>query len=195
MSRNALIWTVVAILIVVGGIILLTSDTMVPENNGPVACTLEAKMCPDGSAVGRTGPNCEFAACPVSTTTPSTSTTTAPTPPNTVDTPAVAPKTITVTYTDSGFSPAIVNIKRGDTVTFINQGTGSMWVGSNDHPSHTIYSGTSLTDHCSNPNNAAFDQCTSVSAGASWSFKFDKAGTWNYHNHRRAAHGGTVVVQ
>ena len=28
------------------------------------ACTLEAKICPDGSSVGRTGPNCEFAACP-----------------------------------------------------------------------------------------------------------------------------------
>lgn len=28
------------------------------------ACTMEAKICPDGSAVGRTGPNCEFAACP-----------------------------------------------------------------------------------------------------------------------------------
>ncbi|HVW71887.1 MAG TPA: hypothetical protein VHB93_01905 [Candidatus Paceibacterota bacterium] len=28
------------------------------------ACTLEAKLCPDGTAVGRTGPNCEFAACP-----------------------------------------------------------------------------------------------------------------------------------
>ena len=30
----------------------------------PVACTMEAKICSDGSAVGRTGPNCEFAACP-----------------------------------------------------------------------------------------------------------------------------------
>lgn len=29
-----------------------------------VQCTLEAKLCPDGSAVGRTGPNCEFAECP-----------------------------------------------------------------------------------------------------------------------------------
>jgi hypothetical protein len=27
-------------------------------------CTQEAKICPDGSAVGRTGPNCEFAKCP-----------------------------------------------------------------------------------------------------------------------------------
>lgn len=30
----------------------------------PIACTLEAKICPDGTAVGRSGPNCEFAACP-----------------------------------------------------------------------------------------------------------------------------------
>ncbi len=35
----------------------------------PVACTMDAKMCPDGSYVGRQGPNCEFAACPVATTT------------------------------------------------------------------------------------------------------------------------------
>ncbi len=27
------------------------------------ACTEEAKVCPDGSAVGRTGPNCEFTPC------------------------------------------------------------------------------------------------------------------------------------
>lgn len=30
----------------------------------PVACTADAKLCPDGSAVGRVGPDCEFAACP-----------------------------------------------------------------------------------------------------------------------------------
>jgi hypothetical protein len=35
-----------------------------------VACTADAFICPDGSAVGRTGPNCEFAACP----TPNTNT-------------------------------------------------------------------------------------------------------------------------
>ena len=29
-----------------------------------VACTMEAKLCPDGSYVGRTGLNCEFAPCP-----------------------------------------------------------------------------------------------------------------------------------
>jgi len=29
-----------------------------------VFCTMEAKLCPDGSYVGRVGPNCEFTECP-----------------------------------------------------------------------------------------------------------------------------------
>jgi hypothetical protein len=36
-------------------------DTRVNLNG---MCTLEAKLCPDGSAVGRHGPSCEFAKCP-----------------------------------------------------------------------------------------------------------------------------------
>ena len=36
----------------------------------PVACTQEAMICPDGSSVGRTGPDCSFVPCPgVSTST------------------------------------------------------------------------------------------------------------------------------
>lgn len=51
----------------------------VPDVNEPdspdkepdmVVCTMDAKLCPDGSAVGRTGPNCEFAACPGVIATP-----------------------------------------------------------------------------------------------------------------------------
>lgn len=36
-----------------------------PKDIEPIACTEEAMLCPDGSAVGRTGPNCEFADCPL----------------------------------------------------------------------------------------------------------------------------------
>lgn len=35
-----------------------------PIKNKMVACTEEAKLCPDGSAVSRMAPNCEFAPCP-----------------------------------------------------------------------------------------------------------------------------------
>jgi hypothetical protein len=39
-----------------------------PTNSPEKACSTEAKICPDGSAVGRTGPNCEFAPCPTQVT-------------------------------------------------------------------------------------------------------------------------------
>ena len=44
---------------------------------GPIVCSQIAKLCPDGSYVARTGPNCEFAACPTAkpTMTPTTITT------------------------------------------------------------------------------------------------------------------------
>ena len=38
----------------------------VPARVSLPACTLEAKLCPDGSAVGRSGPECAFAPCPES---------------------------------------------------------------------------------------------------------------------------------
>jgi len=41
--------------------------TETPADTAPVACTMDAKACPDGSFVGRVAPNCEFAACPTET--------------------------------------------------------------------------------------------------------------------------------
>ncbi|MFA6094688.1 MAG: hypothetical protein WC757_02265 [Candidatus Paceibacterota bacterium] len=37
---------------------------VVKEKLENTVCTMDAKICPDGSAVGRSGPSCEFAACP-----------------------------------------------------------------------------------------------------------------------------------
>ncbi len=41
-----------------------TPPTQTPTPTTPVMCTMEAKQCPDGSFVGRSGPKCEFAGCP-----------------------------------------------------------------------------------------------------------------------------------
>ncbi|MEI6378944.1 MAG: DUF333 domain-containing protein [Candidatus Falkowbacteria bacterium] len=38
------------------------------------ACTAEAKLCPDGSSVGRSGPACDFAQCPTVSTPAATTT-------------------------------------------------------------------------------------------------------------------------
>lgn len=40
------------------------AKVMAVPRHEPVACTMEAKLCPDGSSVSRQGPNCEFAPCP-----------------------------------------------------------------------------------------------------------------------------------
>lgn len=47
--------------LLIGFFLLYSKPATVPQE---VACTLEAMICPDGSAVGRTGPNCEFEKCP-----------------------------------------------------------------------------------------------------------------------------------
>jgi hypothetical protein len=39
-------------------------SSQVTPTKSMVACTQEALLCPDGSSVGRTGPNCEFKPCP-----------------------------------------------------------------------------------------------------------------------------------
>lgn len=42
------------------------SSHITPLVGGPekIACLLDAKLCPDGSTVGRSGPGCQFALCP-----------------------------------------------------------------------------------------------------------------------------------
>lgn len=66
---------VIASLVVVIGAVYLYDRPAVDQSDqrpSGIMCTMEAKLCPDGSYVGRTGPKCEFAACPGATSTPST---------------------------------------------------------------------------------------------------------------------------
>ena len=54
--------TIIILILVAGGIYSFNKEN---KNTDGVACTVEAKPCSDGSYVGRTGPKCEFSACPV----------------------------------------------------------------------------------------------------------------------------------
>lgn len=56
----------ILVLVVAAGIILWSVRAHAPviSDSDPVACTQEAKLCPDGSYVGRSGPSCAFAPCP-----------------------------------------------------------------------------------------------------------------------------------
>ncbi len=54
------IFIALILFLVVGGVVSFLTN----NPGGQIACTMEAKLCPDGSAVGRIGPRCEFAKCP-----------------------------------------------------------------------------------------------------------------------------------
>jgi len=63
-SNNKLIIGIMIAFVLVAGSVGAYFFVNQQSDTGPVACTAEAKVCPDGSSVGRTGPNCEFAQCP-----------------------------------------------------------------------------------------------------------------------------------
>lgn len=89
-------------------------------------CTADAQLCPDGSYVNRTGPTCEFTACPVmagwvTTTTPDLVTFSYPETPTTtyIDIVNWPPK---VTYSSKSYFCAeggSVNTARGETEKII----------------------------------------------------------------------------
>ena len=98
---------------------------------------------------------------------------------------------VTVTLAAAGFSPSSVAVKKGQMVTWTNESSYAMWVATGQHPTHTVYGGTSREQHCPDADGNDFDQCA---AGKTYSFTFNKAGTWKYHNHSNSAQFGTVVV-
>lgn len=85
-----------------------------------------------------------------------------------------------VTYTESGFAPTTVTVKKGTTVTFVNSSTGGMWVASDVHPTHQLLPG--------------FDQLKSVAKNGMYEYSFEKVGTWKYHNHMKPTDFGGVTV-
>ncbi len=60
-SENKKILLGISITLLFVGIYFLNPDFSSPTQIG---CTMDAKQCPDGSYVGRTGPRCEFTTCP-----------------------------------------------------------------------------------------------------------------------------------
>lgn len=103
--------------------------------------------------------------------------------------------THTVRYTDNGYEPAQLTVAAGETVTFVNASSRAMWTASDVHPTHRNYDGTSLMQHCGDATATAFDECGSAQPGDTWSFTFQKTGTWQYHNHRYPVDTGTVTVE
>lgn len=89
--------------------------------------------------------------------------------------------TATITYNDAGFSPSSVNLKVGDSVTFVNSSSEKMWVASDPHPTHINLPG--------------FDEKAFANPGESWTYTFNALGSHGFHNHANQAMKGTIVIQ
>jgi hypothetical protein len=65
-----IIYVLIAVAVILGVSSLFISNTAeAPNQVEPIACTLDAMMCPGGVSVGRSGPTCEFV-CPESQAIP-----------------------------------------------------------------------------------------------------------------------------
>ncbi len=82
---------------------------------------------------------------------------------------------------NDGFYPSTLIIDQGEKVTFITKRKLPFWPASNVHPTHTVY--------------PEFDAKRPVLPAESWEFQFDRAGTWNFHDHLAAAFIGSITVR
>ena len=100
-----------------------------------------------------------------------------------------------VVYTDEGYSPKELTIKKGDIVTFKNKSSTPMWTASVIHPIHEVYPGTSIQKCFNSQNGAMFDACVGTAIGENWKFQFNEVGEWGYHNHAGVNHTGKIIVE
>lgn len=65
MNQKGFVKFIIIMAVVLAGVvwIFLALNKEISKPIRPLACTADAKQCPDGSYVGRTGPKCEFI-CP-----------------------------------------------------------------------------------------------------------------------------------
>jgi len=91
-----------------------------------------------------------------------------------------APPAASIIIKNFAFNPSELTIKAGTTVTWVNQDSAPHMVASDPHPAHTdlpgLVSGT-------------------LAQGQTYSFTFDKPGTFGYHCHIHPSMTGRIIVE
>jgi plastocyanin len=154
MSKSAIIGIVIAaIVIVVGGFLLFKPNK---KNNTTATNTQPSSSASTQSATTNSSTN----------STPSSS--------------SNQSSGATITYSDSGFSPATLTVKAGTTVTIKNTSSQPMQFDSDPHPVHTDDTQLNVGE---------------VAPGQSMTFTPTITGTHGYHNHLDSSQTGTLIVQ
>ncbi len=85
-----------------------------------------------------------------------------------------------VTISQTGFSPATITIKIGESITWENTDTENHTVNSDNHPTHLLYS---------------FLNLGLLKPEETKSVTFDKTGTYTYHDHLNPSLTGSITVE
>jgi plastocyanin len=97
---------------------------------------------------------------------------------------------VVIKFTEAGYVPATVIIKKGQTMRWTNEALTKTWPASASHPTHTVYPVKSDSDCLG----SSFDACKGLSQGESWDFTFDVVGDWKFHDHLNPSKWGSVTV-
>jgi len=92
--------------------------------------------------------------------------------------------TTQIIYTDDGFSPSSTTVASGDAIIWKNDSSGTVQVGSANHPTHTI-----------NQEITGNEFVIELAPGESKSVSVTKVGSWGYHNHLKPSLTGEIVVE
>lgn len=176
---------VALIILLILGIVYVSTTKSIMTEPEPVMCTMDAKQCPDGSYVGRVAPSCEFAACPVAQQRTRSS------EPALIPTDLTASTTmqlftlptadVTIRYGESvGFIPATTTIKQYQTIDFINASNVAFWPVSDEYPNEERH--------------PEFDSKNPITPGNKFTYTFNTTGTWRYHNSFKPEQHGVIIV-
>jgi len=92
-------------------------------------------------------------------------------------------QTVTVTYTDNGFTPTAVSLNACDKLQWINSASSQVQIGVNPHPVHT--GDRSITGG---------EFTLNLDPGQTKSLDISKKGNFGYHNHLNPLQTGVVAV-
>ncbi|MDP3989236.1 MAG: hypothetical protein Q8P93_03315 [bacterium] len=87
-----------------------------------------------------------------------------------------------VRYTNDGFTPFMIEIRRGQTIQFQNESSRALWVTTKDHPTAKQQALDEL------------DFGRSLQLGQVYEYTANKVGVWGYYNLNDRSHLGTIVV-
>jgi plastocyanin len=90
-------------------------------------------------------------------------------------------QTKTILLKENGFEPQTITINKGDSIEFKSEQNRQFWPASDLHPTHGIY--------------PEFDPQEPINASDIWKFRFDKKGSWRFHDHLQPFFRGTINVE